>query len=215
MKPLLQIALDHTDLIAALKTVSRVKDHVDIVECGTILCFSEGVRAVRVMRALCPDKIIVSDFKVADAGEILARQAFGAGANWLTVVCAAPLATMMSAQKIASEHGGEIQIELFGPWTFDDARSWVAHGITQAIYHRGRDAQAAGQGWSHSDLDKMKRLSDLGVQLSITGGVTPDSVGTFRDINAKVFIAGRALSEAPSPAAAAAAFRAEIDKYWS
>ncbi len=42
--------------------------HVDIVEAGTILCLTEGLQAVRALREQCPDKIIVADWKVADAG---------------------------------------------------------------------------------------------------------------------------------------------------
>ncbi len=46
---------------------------------------------MKALREQCPDKIIVADWKVADAGETLAQQAFGAGANWMTIICAAPL----------------------------------------------------------------------------------------------------------------------------
>ena len=80
-RPLLQLALDHTSLQAAQRDVATLSDHVDIVEAGTILCLTEGLNAVRALRAQCPDKIIVADWKVADAGETLAEQAFGAGAN--------------------------------------------------------------------------------------------------------------------------------------
>lgn len=90
-RPLLQLALDHTSLQAAQRDVATLSDHVDIVEAGTILCLTEGLNAVRALRAQCPDKIIVADWKVADAGETLAEQAFGAGANWMTIICAAPL----------------------------------------------------------------------------------------------------------------------------
>ena len=57
-------------------------------------------------------------------------------------------------------------------WTLDDARAWHRIGVKQAIYHRGRDAQASGQQWGEEDLAKMKELSDIGLQLSITGGIT-------------------------------------------
>ncbi|PJX61634.1 3-keto-L-gulonate-6-phosphate decarboxylase, partial [Klebsiella sp. E-Nf3] len=93
-RPLLQLALDHTSLEAASRDVTLLQDHVDIVEAGTILCLTEGLSAVKALRAQCPDKIIVADWKVADAGETLAQQAFAAGANWMTIICAAPLATV-------------------------------------------------------------------------------------------------------------------------
>lgn len=213
--PLLQIALDDTQLETALATAVKVADGVDIIEAGTILCVSEGVRTVNLLRKLFPNKTLVCDLKVADAGEVLAKKAFGNGANWMTVICAAPLATMLGAKKIADEHNGEIQIELFGNWTFEDAKTWVKNGITQAIYHRGRDAQAAGQGWSQADLDKMKQLSDIGIQLSVTGGIDPQSIYLFKDINVKAFIAGRAIAGAPDPFKVCQEFKTEFKKYFN
>jgi hypothetical protein len=59
----------------------------------------------------------------------------------------------------------------------------------------GRDAQASGQQWGEADLARMKALSDIGLELSITGGITPADLPLFRDINVKAFIAGRALAE--------------------
>ena len=41
----------------------------------------------------------------------------------------------------------------------------------------------------------MKALSDIGLQLSITGGITPADLPLFKDIQVKAFIAGRALAE--------------------
>ena len=87
-------------------------------------------------------------------------------------------------------------------------------GVRQAIYHRGRDAQASGQQWSDVDLARMKALSDIGLQLSITGGITPADLPLFTDIQGKAFIAGRALAGAPQPAQGAAAFHAQSDAIW-
>lgn len=213
-RPLLQLALDHTSLAAAQHDVARLQGHVDILEAGTILCLSEGLNAVKALRAQCPQKIIVADWKVADAGETLAQQAFDAGANWLTIICAAPLATVEKGHRTAKTRGGEIQIELFGRWTFDDARAWHRIGVRQAIYHRGRDAQASGQQWGDADLARMKALSDIGLALSITGGITPADLPLFKDINVKAFIAGRALAGAAQPEQVAAEFHAQIRAIW-
>ena len=169
---------------------------------------------MKALRAQCPNKIIVADWKVADAGETLAQQAFGAGANWMTIICAAPLATVEKGHGIAQSCGGEIQMELFGNWTLDDARDWYRVGVRQAIYHRGRDAQASGQQWGEADLARMKALSDIGLELSITGGITPADLSLFRDINVKAFIAGRALAGAQNPAQVAGEFHAQIDAIW-
>ena len=213
-RPLLQLALDHTGLRAALQDVALLHADVDIIEAGTILCLCEGINAVKALRQYCPEQLIVADWKVADAGETLVRQALSAGANWMTIICAAPLATMTKGHKTAAELGGEIQIELFGQWTWEDARQWHRTGIRQVIYHRGRDAQASGQQWGEADLAKMKQLSDIGLALSVTGGLTPDDLPLFRDINVKAFIAGRALSEAADPQMVARQFQQQITALW-
>ncbi|EOC2560047.1 orotidine 5'-phosphate decarboxylase / HUMPS family protein [Escherichia coli] len=193
-RPLLQLALDHSSLEAAQRDVTQLKDSVDIVEAGTILCLNEGLGAVKALREQCPDKIIVADWKVADAGETLA--------------------TVEKGHAMAQRCGGEIQIELFGNWTLDDARDWHRIGVRQAIYHRGRDAQASGQQWGEADLARMKALSDIGLELSITGGITPADLPLFKDIRVKAFIAGRALAGSANPAQVAGDFHAQIDAIW-
>ncbi|WP_075183120.1 3-keto-L-gulonate-6-phosphate decarboxylase UlaD [Pantoea sp. 1.19] len=213
-RPTLQLALDHTRLDAALASAARLRSHVDIIEAGTLLCLSAGVAALSQLRALCGDRPLLADFKVADAGATLAEQAFSHGASAMTVICAAPLATMASAQAVAVRHGGEIQIELFGHWTLEDARAWRALGIRHAIYHRGRDAQASGQRWSDADLNAMRALSACGLTLSVTGGIEPDDLARFRTVNVSTFIVGRALTEAADPLAAARAFHDAIEHYW-
>lgn len=153
-RPLLQLALDHTSLQAAQRDVATLSDHVDIVEAGTILCLTEGLNAVRALRAQCPDKIIVADWKVADAGETLAEQAFGAGANWMTIICAAPLATVERGHEVALRGGGEIQMELFGNWTLDDARVAPHRGEAGDIPPRARrtgQRPAVGRGGSQQN----------------------------------------------------------------
>ncbi|PXW44283.1 3-keto-L-gulonate 6-phosphate decarboxylase [Erwinia sp. AG740] len=212
-KPMLQIALDSTDLATAVEVADRVSGFVDVIEVGTILAFAEGMAAVRTLRERHPNHIIVCDMKTTDGGAILARMAFSAGANWITVSAAAHVATIAACKKVADEFGGEIQIELYGNWNLDDARAWRDMGITQAIYHRSRDAELAGINWTPADLGKMRALSELGLELSITGGIVPEDIHLFDGICAKVFIAGRALAS-ESGRATAEALRTEINKYW-
>jgi 3-dehydro-L-gulonate-6-phosphate decarboxylase len=212
-KPMIQIALDQTDLISALKVANRVASYVDVIEVGTILAFAEGMQAVRQLRQNHPDHILVCDMKTTDGGAILAELAFSAGADWITVSAAAHIATVAACKKVADQFNGEIQIELYGHWTMDDAKSWRDIGIKQAIYHRSRDAELAGIGWTEQDLDKMEMLSDLGFELSITGGITSDDIPLFAGIKTKTFIAGRALA-GEKGSETAAILRKKISQYW-
>lgn len=222
-KPLLQIALDSLSLEKAVADAKQAESAVEIIEVGTILACAEGMKAVSSLRALHPNHIIVCDLKTTDGGAILAKMAFEAGADWLTVSAAAHPATKAACKKVADEFNQvnldakvkkEIQIEIYGNWTFEDAKEWVDLGVKQAIYHRSRDAELAGKGWTEDDIEKMKRLEELGLEISITGGIIPEDIHLFKDIrNAKAFIAGRALVGEKGKATADA-IRAEIAKYW-
>ncbi|QLB13739.1 3-keto-L-gulonate 6-phosphate decarboxylase [Bisgaardia hudsonensis] len=222
-KPLLQIALDSLSIEKAIQDVRQVANFVDIIEVGTILACSEGMKAISIIRSLYPDHIIVCDFKTTDAGGVLAKMAFEAGADWLTVSAAAHPATKLACQAVAEEFNmlnphlknkKEIQIELYGNWTLQDAESWISSGIQQAIYHRSRDAELAGKSWQNEDLLLMKNLSDLGIEVSITGGIVPQDIHLFKDIkNTKAFIAGRALT-GENGIATAQHISSEIEKYW-
>jgi 3-dehydro-L-gulonate-6-phosphate decarboxylase len=86
-------------------------------------------------------------------------------------------------------------MELFGNWTLDDARDWYRVGVRQAIYHRGRDAQASGQQWGEADLARMKALSDIGLELSITGGITPPICRCFKILTSKLLLPGARWQE--------------------
>jgi len=212
-KPMLQIALDQTDLKSAIEVANNVESYVDIIEVGTILAFAEGMTAVKTLRKNHPNHILVCDLKTTDGGAILAKMVFESGANWLTVSAAAHIATVAACKKVADEFKGEIQIEIYGNWTMEDAKAWRKLGIEQAIYHRSRDAELAGVGWTEEDLNKMQALSELGLALSITGGIVAEDIHLFKGINAKAFIAGRALVGEKGKTTAEA-MRAEINKYW-
>lgn len=221
-KPLLQIALDSLSLEKAVADAKNAESAVDIIEVGTILACAEGMKAVSTLRALHPNHIIVCDLKTTDGGAILAKMAFEAGADWLTVSAAAHIATITACKKVADEinvsqtltRSKEIQIEIYGNWTYEDAQDWVNLGIKQAIFHRSRDAELAGKGWTAEDIEKMERLEAIGLEVSITGGIVPEDIHLFKSVkNAKAFIAGRALVGEQGQATAAA-LREQINQYW-
>lgn len=146
-RPLLQLALDHSSLEAAQRR-DAVKRQRRYLSEASAFCLNEGLGAVKALRERCPDKIIVADWKVADAVKRARATGIDAGANWMTIICAAPPPRWKKATRWHRTAAVKFQIELFGNWTLDDARDWHRIGVRQAIYHRGRDAQASGQRWS-------------------------------------------------------------------
>lgn len=208
-KPLLQVALDKKTTAEALSIARQVGDEVDVLEAGTLLIYEEGLDAVKALRAIAPDKIILADCKTADAGGAVAKECREAGATWMTCICAATLPTMINAQKEI-----EVQVELYGEWTKEQAQGWIDNGIKQVVYHQSRDAKFSGQTWGEKDLEAVKGLIDMGFKVSVTGGMQPEVLKLFKGVPVYAFIAGRAIHGAKSPREAAKSFKDEINRLW-
>ena len=210
MKPLLQVALDNNTLSDALKSANSLGEVVDVIEAGTILCLQEGMEAVRCLRALFPDKIILADTKCADAGGTVAKNCKNAGANWMTVICSATIPTMKAALKEVDD----LQVELYGDWTYEHAKQWKEAGLSQVVYHQSRDALLAGETWGKKDLDKVQGLIDMGFKVSVTGGLELDTLELFKGMDIYCFIAGRSLRDAENPKEEAKKWQEEIKRIW-
>lgn len=210
-KPNLQIALDQNTLAEAARIAHFAGPIVDIVEVGTILELQAGQEAISVLRAMFPDKIIASDTKCADAGSTVAQNSKDAGADLMTVIDSATIATMKSAKSVLDG----IQVELYSAWDWDRAAQWKEIGIEQVIYHQSRDALLAGEVWGEKDLNIVKKFIEMGFKVSVTGGLNLDTIKLFEGVPVYTFIAGRAITGQDDPAAAAQSFQDEIKKYWN
>ena len=209
--PNLQVALDHSDTKSAVAAAVAVGNEVDIIEAGTVLLLEAGGDAVEIIREIFPDKLIIADTKCADAGGTVAKNAQQRGANWMTCICSATIETMIAAKEAIDE----VQVELYGNWTFEDAKKWLDAGINQAIYHQSRDALLAGETWGDKDLKKVQKLIDMGFKVSVTGGLNVETLELFKGIDVYTFIAGRGITEADDPVQAAKEFQDKIKELWS
>ncbi len=213
--PLLQVALDNFTVAEALESTRILAPELDVIEVGTLLCLAAGAESIKTMRTLYPENLIVADLKIVDAGGELAGMAFERGADWVTVMCNAANATKAKAVEAAVKFGKEMQVELFGNWTFEQVESWKEIGLKQVIYHQSRDALNSGGSWGEANMKVVKQLADMGMEVSVTGGLTVDVIKLFKGIPVKCFIVGRNLRDAADPAKEARIYKAEIAKYWS
>ena len=153
--PLLQVAMDYISLPKALAMAVLVAPEVDIIEIGTPLCKAAGMEAVRAMREICPDKLILADLKTPDVGGLEATLAFDAGADMMTVIGGAALATVEQALAVARKRGKEMLMELTGVRDIlARATEWRRIGVDRIVYHREWDAQSAGREWTEADKSR-------------------------------------------------------------
>lgn len=215
MRPKLQVALDSPDLVAALGPLNKAVEAVDVIECGTILIIAEGLRTVREIRALYPAKTILADVRIAEAGSLISRQCFEAGADWVSCVAGASLATIGQVVKVAHKFGGEVQVELGETYSSERAAQWRELGVQHVIVKRSRDREAAGDlTWGPDDLARVAELAGLGFTVTITGGIKADELDAFAGSPVGVVIAGRTIMGADDPLAAALDLRSAIDRVW-
>lgn len=215
-RPRLQIALDTFDLPTALGPLQKAARDVDVIECGTILVLCEGYHAVRAIRALFPDKQVLADVRIAEAGAKISRLAFEAGADLVSCVAGASLTTIQQVCRVAAEFGGEVQVELADEWyDVERARAWRDAGVQHVIVKRSRDREAAGDlSWKPEDIARIDELAGLGFTVTITGGISPADLATFAGHPVGIVIAGRSIVEAEDPAAAAHELRSTIEQVW-
>ena len=210
--PKLQLALDTLDLPSALGPLQKASPYLDVIEIGTILCLAEGMRAVRIIRSLFPEKILLADVRIAEAGSLISKMVFDAGANWVSVVSGATMTTVEVVAREAQKNKGEVQIELIDGWTMEQAREWRNLGIEQVITHRSRDSEAKGDlTWSERDFDEIRMLAEMGFKVTVTGGVGLSDIPLFAGVPVYVFIVGRGIYKADHPEIAARSFRNAIE----
>jgi len=212
--PLIQLALDYVSLPPALAVAQLVHKEVEVIEIGTPLCKAEGMRAVSAVHELCPNNLILADVKTPDVGGLEAKMCFDAGADWMTVLGAAPLETVgLALQEAKSRPGKEMVMELTGIRDIlARAREWRRIGVDRMVYHRGWDEGNTSRMWSPEDLAIIQELIRMGFKVSVAGGLTFELIPFFRGVPISVFIIGRAIHDAPDPIAAAQRFRSLINE---
>jgi 3-keto-L-gulonate-6-phosphate decarboxylase len=213
-KPYLQIALDNTSLEDAFHTLRNgLGQEVDIIECGTLLIICEGLKAVRTIRSAYPDKIMVADaqLSVAHFGPVV----LDTGVQYVTMFSPARNEIKKEIQDFALAHNQEVQIELYGDygdmWDFDDLKKWKELGINHIIY--GRPSSANGP-WNEEDVSFLKKICDMGFEVTATGGVTYNDLDILSSLPLYAIICGRSIRNAEDPAKEAKRIKDRIKELW-
>ncbi|HIC91537.1 MAG TPA: hypothetical protein EYP21_05670, partial [Syntrophaceae bacterium] len=113
--PLLQVALDQTDLDEALRVAKNaVSGGADWIEAGTVLIKSVGMSAVKKAKEESPDRIIVAEMKPMDTGRLELEMAFGAGADMVIITGLAPTSTVEECIQTAQSFNKKVIVDATG-----------------------------------------------------------------------------------------------------
>jgi 3-hexulose-6-phosphate synthase len=205
----LQLALDHRMLSDALRLLEPVADLIDIVEAGTPLILSEGVRAVREIRRRFPRLAVLADFKIMDAGELEASLAFEAGADIVTVLAAAEDVTIQRACGAAREAGARVMVDLIAvPDPVRRMREVAPAGPSWFCCHAAFDTADAG-GNPLASLAAL-RAASAEVEIAVAGGITPERLPALLPYSPAIAIVGGFVARAADPREALLSIRAAM-----
>lgn len=210
--PKLQIALDTTSMCEAFRILGNgLDDTVDIIECGTMLLLHEGLHAVDYLRTIYPHKILVADFKCV--APHFGSRIITHDPDFITILSQAENHVQESISREAIERGKgqEAQIEIYREYTAEDVKRWKSYGITHVIYNRPRTRTGP---WAEVDVQDIKELIDLGMQVTATGGISYESLDVLAGLPLYAVICGRSVLKAESPAAEAGRIKDRIRELW-
>ena len=196
--PQLQVALDFLELSRAMKVAElAVAGGADILEAGTPLIKSEGLDAVRALRARFPKVTLVADLKTMDAGRIEMEAAAKAGANVAVVLGVASDATVRECIEAGRNYGIAVAVDLLG---VEDvaARAEVCEqlGAHQLDVHTPIDEQMQGG-------DPFERLrlvrQAVSLPLAVAGGINSETAADAVAAGADIVIVGGAITKSADP----------------
>jgi len=220
---LLQLALDTPNEDTVRRLLDNTAGYVDIIELGTPLLIRYGVDIITGIRRDYPDKKILADLKIADAGAMEAGLAFDSGADIVTVLGTAHPATLREAGERAKRSGGRIMADLITVRKVDEAVSLVRRldrsGLDYLCLHTAFDARGQGgpgrpdgPGGPGDSARILKGIGRIGAVveragLAVAGGLDPALIEQLIPHGPDIVVVGGYITGSPDPGRAVRAVR--------
>ncbi len=194
--PALQLALDFINLSQAMRAAKEAVAAGEIwLEAGTPLIKSEGLNAVRSLRAEFPDHTIIADMKIMDAGRTEVEMAANAGANIVAVLGAASDSTIEECVEAGKRYDTQIMVDL----------AEVADPVARAVRAQELGAGIIGV---HCPIDVQMRGGDpfdtlaavsqaVTIPVAVAGGINSETTPRALEAGASIVIVGGAINKAP------------------
>jgi 3-hexulose-6-phosphate synthase len=215
--PKIQLALDTLQGDHAMELARLVAPYVDILEAGTPLIKSVGIKIVTALKEAHPDKLVLADLKSSDVGAYEAHMAFEAGADIVTTQGITTLATIAEVQREADKWHRRAEVDMTG--VVDPvARSCEVQkvGVCLVLYHRSIDEEVTAQAqWNSKACEIVRSMCALGLDVAIAGGVNIDVLALLGGVPIYGLVVGRGITAQPDPAGTARLIHQRVQDLWS
>lgn len=208
IKPVLQVALDVLETERAIQIAKEAIDGgADWVEAGTPLIKSEGMDALRKLKAAFSDRVILADMKTVDTGAMEVEMAAKAGADIVILLGSADDSTIQDAIRSARKYGVKIMADLISAGSpVKRAKELAELGIDYINIHVGIDQQMMGE----DPLSILKSLK-INVPIAVAGGIDAKSAAAAVLSGASIIIVGGNIVRSSNVTASARAIRESLD----
>lgn len=194
----LQLAFDTLTMPQALAMASEMRGSVDRFELGTPFLLEYGMEAVRQFRTHFPEKEILADTKIMDAGKLEAESAFRAGADFVTVLALADTDTIRSCVEAANACGGKVIADLICVHALAEKTYQLEKlGVHGIAVHTGVDQQKQGR-TPLTDLCEL-RMHSRRAEISVAGGISRLTAADYCAQNPDVLIIGGGILNTDDP----------------
>jgi 3-hexulose-6-phosphate synthase len=208
---LLQVALDFLHIDEALRVAAVTQEYVDIIEVGTPLIKSEGMRAVETLKKNFQIKQIFADLKIMDAGALEAKMALEAGADVISVCAQASVETIAGAIEETRRWNKKVVVDLIG------SKDWLLR--SREIRHLCPDFLCL-----HTGLDEQRRskkpfgvlegfVREIDLPYCIAGGIRPEDIPFIMPFKPSIIIVGGYITKAEKPEKAAKTIKETIGNW--
>ncbi|MEM0027192.1 MAG: orotidine 5'-phosphate decarboxylase / HUMPS family protein [Ignisphaera sp.] len=200
-RPLLQVALDLIDLNAAIDVaIKSVNADVDIVEIGTPLVKSFGLHALREIRKIAREKIVLADLKTVDAMALEFNPYANEGANAVTILGIVEDDIIKDAVELCRSLGVDLVVDLiYVQNPIDRAFRLASYGVNIVNLHIGVDVQRKRGLSAKQLLREVEEISQSDILVSVAGGIKHADIDTFIQSGAKIIVMGSAITKSPDP----------------
>ena len=200
----LQLALDDISLEDALELVEKVQDYIDIIEVGSPFIIDKGMHAVKTLKKAFPNKEILADTKIVDAGGYEATLTYKAGADYCTVIGMTDILTIKGCVDAAKRWNKKVFVDMICVENVAQRVSEIeAVGVDCIAVHVGVDQQAAGQTPLQA-LKEIKAASKKSI-ISVAGGINAQTAHLYKEAGADIVVVGGGINHAKDSVEAAKA----------
>ncbi len=192
----LQLSLDQVELEEALDYIEEIKDLTDIVEVGTPLALKYGRIAVQEIKKKYPQKTLLADYKIIDGGNYEASIAFDAGADIVTVLGLADIATINGTVTAARTFQKKTMVDLIGVGEIAERIQVIETlGVDYVCVHTAMDVQNG----SNSPIDALKLAKSIvkNMKVAVAGGIRLENIDEVVRYDPEIVIIGTGILSKP------------------